>query len=412
MKNVLIVLGFIAFFVINGASQNVEFSYPLPDFALKVYSYLDSDFAKFINLKVSETEEKVLVIKGFLTFPEKEFTKKKTPNLANKKLWVSRLVFLDNDNNIVNEVSFNCFVWTTLIDGEKPLLAVVKTAVEGNDFVKKEAVLLDFKGNKVSEFQIDANTKIGESLDKKFIVLSQVVDESGSIGEFSVKPIDEIPVSTKNHKHKKTEYSISFSNRTIPNRVCVLGGEDVDVIICSGGTIKKISLKNKNTYWKIDYIGENVENIKSLNKNLIAIQGRKNCYLLDSETGEIIRQIKVKEIETSLEKQLSNTHKKRTIVDFLFNKLKLVDKKLEIPFAIRFSNKTIVFELKDIFSKNKNIVDTYILQYPEIKSGCLIEKNNSLYQLKVNQNTIELQKVNCKTLQKRTGEFSETPNLF
>ncbi|GEM_PF-4050050 len=286
-----IFLIFNLFFSVLLIANTPKFAYPLPDFVLS-NKFLKTNPAKYINLFESKRGNAILVLKGY--------TENKMNSVkGEKREWKSQVIFFDAIHNETKKIDFDCFVWAKFIDNEiNPLLAITKTKIEGNDFVNNDFEFYNLDGEKIKTLSVDefpfiGGTYIDSSIDNNFIVFKEIGD--GEILSYTIVPVNEL-FAGKQKKETLKFIKFKFENNNIQNNFLLLGGENIDAIISSGGTLTKISIKNKGEqYWKIDFIGGNIIGLKNIGKHLLYVDCPPYYCMVNIENGKIIKKINQKE---------------------------------------------------------------------------------------------------------------------
>ena len=306
MKKVLIVLGFIVVFVINGVSQNVEFSYPLPDFVKNnKFLYTNSPFFEQINIVVSKDNRKAIIMNGLVTpsYAKYNYYQKKLiefgdikPERKMKSIKVGKILFLDEANNIIKEITMPYHLSIKLIDYHSNPVAVIRTSIHhGNWNEAKDIYFYTLDGHLIKKVSPsnESNIDIIPSKDGNYFAFAHV--DIDYIGQFEIFEVGNALFNSLKNKNIQSKYTLKFEGRK-PDHFLFLGGDDIELIIATGATLKNLAVKTKETLWKIDNIGKNISFL-NLNKNKqLVVKAYPLYFLIDPETGEIQTQFNIKKI--------------------------------------------------------------------------------------------------------------------
>ncbi len=384
-KKTFVMLIPIFLFLTVFAQNNKIFTYPLPDF-VKNNQYLKSNMKKYVNLLPAHNGYKLLVLKGY----------KKDKN-SNKEKFLSKLIFLDKNNKIITEKTYNCFVWETLIDNSQtPIYGITTIYIEGNDFLNQDIDFYNIKGEKTMSFPLPTSEwHLNKSESKDFIVFEEFFDTSlHAIYVSSFKAF-----LKKGDIKKKNFYKFIFPQSEYSQKYLILGGKNIDAIVCYEDTVKKVSLKNGKTYWKTTIPDKYLIEIKKLNPNFMGLITYKNFLLINMNNGDILKKINLEELISKI--------KNPSLIDYKMLHTNIVafnDKKHTITLHFRMSNKkerlNVNVELTNLFNSGGkySIFQSYLGDYCSTNkfvngNGLVIETEKRIYTVEIKKDILTLKTI-------------------
>ena len=365
------------------SQNNKTFTYPLPDF-VKNNQYLKSNMNKYINLLPTHNGYKLLVLKGY--YKDKN---------SNKEKFFSKLIFLDKNNKIITEKTYNCFVWETLIDNSQtPVYGITTTYIEGNDFLNKKIDFYNIKGERIMSFQLPSpEWYLIKS--KDFIVFEELFDISTDA--IYVSPFKDF--FNKGDIKKKNFYKFIFPQLEYSQKYLILGGKNIDAIVCYEDMAKKVSLKNGKTYWETTIPDKHLIEIKKLNPNFIGLITYKNFLLININNGDILKKINLEKLISKIKNPSLIGYKMLHANIVAFN-----DKKHTITLHLYMSNKkeklNVNVELTNLFNSDGkySILQSYLSDYcPTNKfvngNTLYVETEKRIYTVEIKKNFLTLKTI-------------------
>ncbi len=338
------------FFLQAVSAKEVIYSCSVPNYILVPYNN-KRRVSNYCEINSSKNGAKVILLK-FVCYED---------NISDppKVKMLSRIVFLDKSNNILKELNINSYTWTTLIDDKKtPILAVTETVIEGYDINGIKVSFYNLQGEKISTLYNLLGSFVRKTCKDDALVIE--LDAMPGVAGFHIIPLKTI-LSSKKIKTYETFNSYKFPNLETHNVYCAIGGKNLDAVVYSEGTIKKISLKNKKTYWQINNFKNDVFEIKLLDNNHIGVWGDGYLTIINLQNGKFEKILDVSWIINEIEK-ISPQYNCSTHVFFKGQKIRLTfydkDNKL-ISYAIienPFSESEIVYKIKKRKELNGRIV--------------------------------------------------------
>ncbi len=390
-KFFLFSLIYFLFSISIGFGQTIEFEYKLPDFVLNnKFLYNAAPFDGQINFKISHNFKKVVVMNGYYnSFDEMDFSNielkdlnRLKHNLKKKdKIWLSKVLFLDEGNQIIKERVFPYYCIIDLLDySQNPVVAITKLKHHGNYLEQIKTDFYDLNGNFLKSFDLKDRQELFlfKSCDNNFYYFASYIDVDLA-GYFEIYPVKNLFGSLKN-KNGNERYIINFKNGS-PSAFLLLGGEEVKAVFAKGATIKMIGLKNREDFWKIENIGANISDLLLNDENQIVVDAYPFWFIIDPETGKTITKINSKQIISAL---TPTTTKNRIVIGDLHKKRKIEIKgnKLILPAYQLASPNKFEIVINNFNAKNtEKSVTLYEIknkiQLPKRKT--VVRKHNKIY---------------------------------
>lgn len=267
--------------VFNVSAQNKESLLDIPSFMKDTHLQMGkniqfcvkSDFFKIISCSAPVEAEHI----SKKRYGESEI------NLKN--IWKSEILILNNLNEVIFKKQYPCHIWVdTIENNNKSLFMITKTKVVGNELFPFEIQLLSNEGEVIKKIEkIKGNTVI-KSIKNDCLVFNNMEIDYSRI--FNFMPLMDFVGYSKNKKVVKKTGNRKVEFQKPPTGFIMIGGRDLEYIVSFNRVLWRTAFETPGQYsWKIDDIGEDIQQIYYLGFNYLGVETTSSFIILSMDTG-------------------------------------------------------------------------------------------------------------------------------